>query len=781
MKKSKKAVNCIKYGLIFLISFVIFLNFKPYTANAEQYKGNCGATKKDNVKWLLDTDTHTLSISGTGTIKDYHQKEAVDPGDNEYDIPEITEDWHLYRTKIYTIEIGDGITCIGAYAFCGASNLETVSLPDTLTSIKDYAFKNCPCLDDVSIPSSVEYIGERAFGDCSGLSSIIIPEGVSILDTGAFKDCSSLASVELPSTLKTIGDHAFYGCESLTDVNIPEGVTKVLEHAFKNCTGLKTVHIPYGVTDLPPYLFEGCKKLKEVTVPVTINTITTSTFKGCPDVVITGINTYTKNYAKQNNITFKNSGSKYNGLIYTIHNNEVIIAGYYENIFSLDIPEQINNCKVTSIWDKTFKDEYNLTELTLPETIRYIGDSAFEGCFDLIQVTNYSSLKIEYGSDKNGFAGCYAKNIRTSDNDSKICISSENDYLFAGFDNNNYLIGYTGNEKSITLPDSFKNSSGKSVKSYHIYMYAFAGCTTLTNVNVSSSVGYIMNSAFCQCKNLSGIYIPSNVSKIIGNNVFSGCKKNLTIECFENTKAHEYAKSNKINYKLLTAPKVPTSIVDSMVSLEYNFIEWNRKGCKPKVTVKSGNTVLKEKKDYTLKYTNSKNVGTATVTVTGKGNYTNSVKKEYKIKLLVNHSYKTDDYELRITKLNNDGKSGTVALKKYIGPPSKKVNIGDSINIGNGLFKVTEIGKELFSKNMDVNSVTIGKYVTKINTRAFYGCKKLKSITIKSEVLKFVGNVAVKNINKKAVIYVPSSKKSAYIKLFTNKTGFYKPMKIKAF
>ena len=52
---------------------------------------------------------------------------------------------------------------------------------------------------------------------------------------------------------------------------------------------------------------------------------------------------------------------------------------------------------------------------------------------------------------------------------------------------------------------------------------------------------------------------------------------------------------------------------------------------KPNVTVKDGETTLTEGVDYTVSYTNNVNAGTATVTVTGKGNYTGSVSKNFTI------------------------------------------------------------------------------------------------------------------------------------------------------
>ena len=47
--------------------------------------------------------------------------------------------------------------------------------------------------------------------------------------------------------------------------------------------------------------------------------------------------------------------------------------------------------------------------------------------------------------------------------------------------------------------------------------------------------------------------------------------------------------------------------------------------------MKNGNVVLKNGKDYTVSYKSNKNVGTATVVITGKGNYTGTVTKTFKI------------------------------------------------------------------------------------------------------------------------------------------------------
>lgn len=75
-----------------------------------------------------------------------------------------------------------------------------------------------------------------------------------------------------------------------------------------------------------------------------------------------------------------------------------------------------------------------------------------------------------------------------------------------------------------------------------------------------------------------------------------------------------------------------------------------------------------------------------------------------------------------------------------------------------------------------INGVTCR--VTGIGPKAFYRCKKLKKITIKSTELKTVGKNALKGIDKKAVIKVPKRKLKAYRSKFKARTGFQKSMKI---
>ena len=88
--------------------------------------------------------------------------------------------------------------------------------------------------------------------------------------------------------------------------------------------------------------------------------------------------------------------------------------------------------------------------------------------------------------------------------------------------------------------------------------------------------------------------------------------------------------------KVLETAEVPAlsriSISKASVTLSTSTYAYDGKAKKPGVTVKLNGKTLKNGTDYTVSYSNNTKVGTATVKITGKGNYTGSVSKTFKIK-----------------------------------------------------------------------------------------------------------------------------------------------------
>ncbi|MBE6686503.1 MAG: hypothetical protein E7591_04640 [Ruminococcaceae bacterium] len=103
--------------------------------------------------------------------------------------------------------------------------------------------------------------------------------------------------------------------------------------------------------------------------------------------------------------------------------------------------------------------------------------------------------------------------------------------------------------KTVVIP----NSVTKIEKS------AFSYCKSLTDVKIGHSVKTIDVFAFSNCTSLSTVFIPKSVTSIetyvfsIGSSTDASTQnKNVTIQCFENSTAHTYAKNKGFNYELLS-------------------------------------------------------------------------------------------------------------------------------------------------------------------------------------------------------------------------------------
>lgn len=99
---------------------------------------------------------------------------------------------------------------------------------------------------------------------------------------------------------------------------------------------------------------------------------------------------------------------------------------------------------------------------------------------------------------------------------------------------------------------------------------------------------------------------------------------------------------------------------------------------------------------------------------------------------------------------------------------TKSVTIPAVIKVKGVTYKVTSIGTKAFNGSKKLKKVTIGANIKKISNNAFYKCKSLKTVTIKSVLLtkKTANKKAFKGVGKKMVIKVPKKVKKAYVKMF---------------
>ena len=158
-----------------------------------------------NLTWKLDADG-TLTISGTGTMKDYDYNNNPSPANQK-------------KGSVKKVVIKDGVTSIGNFAFYNCTSLTSITIPDSVTSIELAAFNNCNNLTSITIPDSVTSIGDSAFELCNKLSSITLSNNITSIGNWAFHGCH-LTSITIPDSVTSIGAMAFYSCSNLQTISL---------------------------------------------------------------------------------------------------------------------------------------------------------------------------------------------------------------------------------------------------------------------------------------------------------------------------------------------------------------------------------------------------------------------------------------------------------------------------------------------------------------------------------------------------------------------------------
>lgn len=169
---------------------------------------------------------------------------------------------------------GEGTYEITGFVYSGTA-LVDVEIPEKIlerevTGIADDAFKAIKTIRSVDIPEGMSYVGAYAFYDCDEITAVTLPSTVAEIGEGAFRDCGKLESVTLSGSLKEIKRFTFMDCPVLKGVSIPAGVTVIGDCAFFGCEAIEEITLPEALTDLGDVAFYGCKSLKKATVKSTV-------------------------------------------------------------------------------------------------------------------------------------------------------------------------------------------------------------------------------------------------------------------------------------------------------------------------------------------------------------------------------------------------------------------------------------------------------------------------------------------------------------------------------
>ncbi|MCQ2254846.1 MAG: leucine-rich repeat protein [Bacteroidaceae bacterium] len=743
------------------------------TANAVIQSGTCGA----NVTFVLNDDG-TLAISGSGSMSNFYSDSSP---------------WISNRDKIIKVQIKDGVTSIGNYAFYKCTGLTSIEIPNSVTSIGSSAFSLCSSLTSIAIPNSVASIGWDAFYNCTSLNSVNIPNSVLSISPEAFYHCAALTSITIPNSVTSIGQYAFRYCYNLASVSIPNSVTSIGEAAFGNCEKLTSVYC--YATEIPSTRyedfeqFENCplyratlyvpassldayktkypwsrfmyiQPLPALVSSISINASSSTIIVGETETLTA---TVLPENAKDKTVTW--SSSNPNVISVNANTGEITATGLGKSTITataVDGSGVSGSCEITAVGNKVSSisvssnksfayrgEKVTFTANVLPEdaakAVKWSSSDSNILCIDeetgVAQALKNGSVTITASAtDGSGVTGRKVFNCYI-DSDFDVCI----DDLY-------YNINETTQEATVTY---FSDNRWDEDGDYYPINYnsPLKGAVVIPETFVFGSVEYkvtsIGNSAFDGCSKLTSVTIPNSVTSI-GTRAFSYCSG-------------------------LTSVTIPNSVT----SIGY----WAFEHCSGLTSVTIGNSVTSIGADAFTDCTNVKELiyaeGTKTVLRTGLTSI-NSVTIPNSVTSIDNLAFYGCSYLLSITVQNSVVSIGAGAFSGCGRLTSLKVDSSNSkyTSEDNVLFNidkteliccaggkqgtyiipnsVTNIGNYAFSSCSGLTSVTIPNSVTSIGNLAFSSCSGLTSVTIPNSVTS-IGNYAFFYCSGLTSVTIPNS------------------------
>lgn len=451
----------------------------------------------------------------------------------------ITEIYDIFsaRPDITYVKIPNSVLSVDPDTFANCSSLSYIDVSDSHPTLEtvdgvlfnkehEYTLLVYPhgrAEENYSVPAGTRVIGESSFAETKSLFSISFPVGLTSIEYDAFRACSNLTSVVLPKSIMKIGSWAFAGCRALTTIFLPDSIAEIRDDSFEGCdllTSFSVVRDSYAEqwcasngfactyvepetpkTDYEYYLQRDGSIIitryvgtnSEVIVPETLDgyvvtAIAERAFQCC-DFISTIIlpNTITSigDYAFAQCSSLESIILSEN--IISIGNSAFL---YCTALKEIDIPQG-----VTVIESDTFRGCDALSAITLPESILYVADSAFDYGPSLVTITIPNSMNVS----ENSFIGCSnLKNINVSSAHPSLYVVDN--VLFNKAENK--LICYpSGIEaSSYSIPEGTKAIGDD----------AFKG-SSLTHIDIPSSVEKIGRNAFRECKSLESIFLPDSI------------------------------------------------------------------------------------------------------------------------------------------------------------------------------------------------------------------------------------------------------------------------------
>lgn len=554
---------------------------------------------------------------------------------------------------------------------------------------------------------------EKAGIDFSRVNKLVIGNGITGFDRwGMWNLKKYIKELEIHGNAgMNMPEQCFYDVPNIESVVI-SGAVDVPRDMFGKCTELKKVTLKNGVRSIGEDAFRDCSSLESVIFENTVlEKISDGAFWGCSAL---------SSIALPDSVT------------------EIERNAFFETgLRNIQLPE-----KLTLIGGGAFCNCKNLKQVQLPPQLKELGEGAFFNCENLAQIQLPSQLN-KLGGD--AFRDC------------------------------------TSLDK-IDIPAGLKQIESATF------------CNTgLTSVTLHEGLTKIEDWAFHDCLKLKKIRIPKSVTDIgelalgirynMGNGAEEVIPGGFTVEGYTGSAAERYVKrmhqSENLYHVFFKDVKFvsiggQTAAVTNISKTKISALKTRAFTGKPltqALTITYGGKKLVNGRDYTLTWKNNKNIGTASVTIKGKGKYNGSVTKKFRITVQKNAVYTVSRLKYKISSADTSGK-GTVVFTGATDKAARKaLTIPTTVKIGGKSFRVTAIGTSAMSGAKKLTTVKIGANIMTVGAKAFYGCSKLSNVTIFGTKLTTAktGANAFKGIRSNCRFKVPASRVSAYKKLLRAK------------
>ena len=637
MKKTIKNI----FGLIFITIMLLSVS----VANADNDFGislfsGTSSSDANSIPGTSDLyysfEDGVLSIYGSGKVPANLSATWTNSKTVEFNPSEVTE-----------IIIEEGITGINDRLTRMFKNAISVTLPSSLESIGENNFSNFTKLETVTIPdnSKLKYIYTRAFERCTSLKSINLPQGLESIYSRAFYTCSNLTNLKLPSTLTRIDELAFSNGPRFknNELTVPKGVTTIKSRSIYNINDLKTINVENGVTTIEKYAFADNDSLTRVNLPSSITSVA---------------NTACKYYNEEKYSTCDIYIDKYKGSIPCYSNWGTTGTIYWK---ARDFKNTTDNTVVISdVADQTYTGSLIAPNITV-------------SCNDVELVKN-TDYTVSYSNNKN---------VGTA----TISITGIGDYTGTITKNFNIVARDISDTTIGSIPN--QTYTGNSISALPVITYNGATLTKGTDYTLTYS---------------NNVNVGTGTVTITGKGNFKG----TTSKTFS-----------------ISARAMSDTSVANVSSQTYTG-----NGISPLPTITYNNKTLKKDTDYTLSYSNNINAGTATITITGKGNFTGTTSKTFSISARAMS-------DTSVANISSQTYTGNVISPlptiTYNNKTLKKdtdytLSYSDNINVGTATITIT--GKGNFTGMTSMTFIITQKSAEKLNiseiANQIYTGKKIK-------------------------------------------------------